>query len=185
MEISMSISEFKVLVGITTTIIVGLWTYYLFIAERTHSPKVEMSFNTECFDFNDKFYLVTTKLVIKNTSKVLLDPTSAQIKMQQILPNTKAFGDLSFDDFNILKEGDENLLFPMLAQRDWEKENAPIILEPGESEELTADFFLSKSTELIRMYGAIQNPVTNLSWVKIDNLEINNICKSNEASRDE
>ena len=177
----MSISDFKILAGVTATIIVGLWTYYLFIAERTHSPKMEMSFQTECFDFDNEFYLIVTKLAIRNTSKVLLEPTSAQVKMQQILPNTKNFKEIPYDKFNILKEGDENLLFPMLAQRDWEKDKAPIILEPGESEELSADFFLSKTAKVIRMYASIQNPVTNLSWVKIDTLKIKDICNQNKG----
>ena len=158
----MAVSEFKILVGITVTIIVGFWTYYLFRAERTHSPKMEMSFKIECIDFDKDFYLITTKLNLVNTSKVLLNPTSAQIKVQQILPNLKDFSKLSYDKFNELNEGDGQLLFPKLGQRDWPKETAPIILEPGESEELSADFFLKKTADVIRIYGAVQNPINSI-----------------------
>ena len=178
MDILMAITDFKILAGITAMIVGGMWSYYIFIAERTHSPKMEMSFEIECNKFNDEYHLITTKLLIKNTSKVLLEPTSAQIKLQKILPDTKDFKGLSFDQFNMLNEGDTNLYWPMLGQRDWTKEKAPVKLEPGESDELSTDLFLLRTAELIRLYGSVQNPVTGLSWVKTETVRVNDICNS-------
>jgi len=178
----MAITDFKILAGITAMIVGGMWSYYIFIAERTHSPKMDMNFEIDCNQFDDKYYLISTKLKIKNTSKVLLEPTSAQIKLQKILPDTKDYKELSFDEFNMLKEGDINLYWPMLGQRDWLKDKAPVKLEPGETDELAADFFLLETAELIRLYGSVQNPVTGLSWVKTETIRIIDICKKNEIN---
>lgn len=179
----MAITDFKILAGITATIIAAMWSYYLFIAERTHSPKMEMSFETECYRFDESNYLISTRLKIKNTSKVLLEPTSAQIKLQKILPDTKDFEGLNYNEFNMLNEGDKRLYWPMLGQRDWLEDEAPIKLEPGESDELVADFFLLDSAETIRLYGSVVNPVTKLSWVKVDTINIDSICKLNESPK--
>lgn len=172
----MTIIDFKILASITTTLIIGMWTYYIFFAERTHSPKLEMAFETECYPFDSEYFLVSTKLKITNTSKVFLEPTSAQIKLQQILPNTKEFKGVNKNQFNVLDEGDDNLIWPMLGKRDWLDKEAPVKLEPGESDELVTDFFILKSAKVIRLYGSIQNPVTKLSWVKTKNIMVNENC---------
>jgi hypothetical protein len=128
------------------------------------------------YSFNNDYFLISTKLKITNISKVFLEPTSAQIKLQQILPNAIEFKNLTKDQFNILDEGDERLVWPMLGKRDWPEKEAPIKLEPSESDELVADFFLLKSAKVIRLYASIQNPITKLSWVEVKNINLNDSC---------
>ncbi len=180
----MTITTFKILAGITAMIVTGMWAYYIFIVERSHSPKIEMNFETECYSFDNDYFLISTKLKVENISKVFLEPTSAQIKLQQILPNTHEFKDLTKDQFNILDEGDSKLVWPMIGKRDWLDKEAPIKLEPGESDELVADFFLLKSAKVIRLYASLQNPVTKLSWVEVKNIKLSDNCNIDQTIND-
>lgn len=176
----MTLTDFKILTGIIVVAVGGIWTYYVFLVERTHSPRLELSFNAQCYDFDNEFYLFSTKLKIKNIGKVLLVPTSAQIKLQNILPNTKDFSSMSFDQFNILKAYDEKLLWPMVAQREWDEEISNLQLEPDESEELDTDFFLSKKVKVSRLYGYVHNPESDLGWDTIYTFKVEDICSKGD-----
>ena len=176
MEEIMALKDFQILVAVTVTIIGGIWGFYIFVAERNHLPKMELSISANCAIYDENQYIVYSKLIMKNVGKIAIKPLIGQVKLQQVAPPFDGKS-VDFKKYNYLSPNDDDVLWPLIGERNWEWCGGDTLLEPDESDELDVDFLVLKNLELVRLYGFIGNPVTkNGGWHKNYTFSLKKAC---------
>ena len=174
----MALPKFEMLVSAAAAVLTGIWFLYRFWTERRHVPKMETRIEVSCYPLDSKSKLVTAKLYIANIGKIAVKPETGQIKLQQIVLKCSK-NEEEINEFNYLGANDSNLLWPQIGNREWKwnSENK-MLLEPGESERLEADFIVLNRVELLRVYGFIKNPANrDIGWSVNHTFSISEKCK--------
>lgn len=150
----MKLSRFEIIVGILATLSTGLWTYYIFLAERTHEPKYKLEFQVHCANYDDTSLIISNKFKIINTGKVLVELGYVETRIKQLAPKFSQLH-VGIDEFNILSSDDNRLLWPKIGQREWFGVGRSLFVEPGETMELDSDFLVLNSAKVLRLYGFV------------------------------
>lgn len=180
----MSIEDYKNIAqasqGLFTSlaiIIGGIWTYFIFIKNRSNYPIINLNLLYVQFDIPDGKCLIHASVEIKNNGLVLLESQGAELRLRQVKPLPDSISESIKQDIDPVPEGDKEVEWPLISERrwKWEKKTSKIEpgesdtlhadlvsdehfeIEPGESDTLHADFVLDKHVEVIEFYFYLKN----------------------------
>ncbi len=151
---------------IVAFVVMGFWTYAIFIKERQSYPHAVIEHEVKKINISDDIMLLKVKVKITNTGNSLLSLTFANIRIQNILP---------IKDESVLEE--ISVLFnektphailtnwPILKEKDISWENGKKEIEPQEHDYCFFEFFISSEEETILIYTFFNNDTKdNLGW---------------------
>lgn len=134
----------------------GFWTWLLFVKKRQRFPKATVThvLTTERLPGHILLHVVTK---IVNSGDVLLSLRSAEARVQQILPVTDGVAEKLTTGNDPVESSATEVEWPLVALRRWSWREGQAEVEPGEHEELHADFVLASSTEAVKVYSYVKN----------------------------
>ncbi|MBT4643000.1 MAG: hypothetical protein HOC09_29685 [Deltaproteobacteria bacterium] len=159
--------SFKPLVEITAIVLAGLWSYRLFIKNRTEYPFAELSHSITHVNLGDGHNYLALTITMKNSGNVLLELLSGMVIVQQIRPLRDDLKNMIHNaDHMHLREGNVPDLFHDRKSKitwreigfrglDWEK--GEIKIEPGETEEFQYDFILDDGIQTVKILTYFKN----------------------------
>jgi hypothetical protein len=152
---AVSVAAFKDLAEITALVVAGVWTYMLFVQGRTRFPRASITHRITHHSTDSGPTLLQVKAVIKNDGTVILRIPNSSFRVQRVLPlpdNVVALLDKGEDP---VVEGNSEVV--------WERASPPrrrtlqMQIEPGESDEVLADFFIDPELRLVEVYTFFEN----------------------------
>lgn len=138
-------------------IIGGIWTYLLFIRQRLHFPKVNIGLSvTDAILPNDN-RLVHAEIKIENVGSVILCSDYAELRLRQVMPVPKEINTIIENGNDPVQEGNSEIVWPMLFNREWKWESKFFEIEPGEPDSLHADYIIPEYIKVIEFYFFMAN----------------------------
>lgn len=138
-------------------LVAALWTYFLFIKNRSIYPIVELELSYDKFNIVDDKTMIHAAVKISNNGAVLLNAGEAELRLRQVSPMPEEVEDEIKKGFDPVSKTETEVLWPMIAGRTWKSESDFIEIEPGESDVLHADFAFDKDVEIIEFYFYLKN----------------------------
>lgn len=145
------------LVIIAAIVVAGLWTYVLFIRTRQKFPRADVSHLIEHRAISNNSLHVRITIRIANRGDVLLSLVSGQIRLQQILPPPAEVLNVIQQGGDPVGEGDTEIQWPLLHERELIKKGNDIEIEPNEDDEITCDFVIDSNLQTIQVYTYLKN----------------------------
>jgi hypothetical protein len=157
------LSDFSTVIGICLNIIQGaaiivggIWTYKLFVQNREKYPKAAIKNTAVQKPLGDGKKLLHVAVCIENKSKVLMKLVSGEIRILQVTPLIEDIADNVSKNADPVREGSTEILWYQIGIR---KMDAICEMEPGECEEIHADFIIEKGIQTIQIVSFFQNEV--------------------------
>lgn len=160
----------KPFIEVVAIIVAGLWSYRLFIKNRTEYPYAELAHNISHVNLDNKHIYLCVLVTLKNAGNVLLELDISKMFVQQIIPLLDELT-IMIDNSNIqdIREGKVDDLFDdngmQIAWRgvgfreiEWDKDE--VFIEPGEQEEFQFDFILENEIQIIKITSYFRNVKT-------------------------
>ena len=147
-------------------IVGGIWTWLLFVRQRINLPRLITSIEPHALRL-DHGWLIHVNIAIRNTGTVLARLARAELRLRQMVPLPDEFESLTRRGCDPVEQGRSEILWPMLARREWSYGERECEIEPGESDALVADFFAPASVESVQLYLFIANEAKkpqNIGW---------------------
>lgn len=147
-------------------IVAGVWAYWHFVRTRERFPGARFEQKVQTWEIDDNHRLIRVTVMIHNHSHVLLCVGRGFVWLQQIKPWPKALINKLKNKESPLVEGETEIQWPIIAERDFEFSGQKE-LEPNESDEIIVDFVIDKEYEELLVYSHVENaakPGTNLGW---------------------
>ncbi len=136
----------------------GIWSYMLFVRTRQRYPRANLKHRITHRLLGNKKQLLVLDIVIENTGDVLLSLASAVVRIQQVLPIHASLEDSIHTGEPVPeKENEKEFPWPLLASRKSKWGKGEFEIEPGESDQVTYDFFLDDELETVRVYAYFEN----------------------------
>jgi hypothetical protein len=139
-------------------IVVGAaWAYWRFLRERTRWPRAALALEFTERRLNDSTVLLAVKLRLTNQGRGLMKLTDLRFDLYRVRPlNRDMRGKI--DRSQQYNQSGLETAWPLIDQhtRSWQKKERPE-LEPGESDEFSADFFLDPSEQTVFLYTYLEN----------------------------
>ncbi len=134
----------------------GFWAYLKFIKKREHCPCAEIGHSLERYTLTGDKNLVHLDVRFKNCGETLLSLSRLEVRLQQILPLTD-YSEALLSNASPVPSGRSEITWPLVDIREvhWDKGQAE--LEPGEAENIHADFIVDAGIKLIEAYSFIEN----------------------------
>jgi hypothetical protein len=148
---------FKNLSEAVGIIVGGIWTWMLFVKKRLRFPRAELTHRIMHRVLADGQRLLHLDVVISNTGECLLSLISGKTWIQQMEPVPEEFLDMLRKQEDLIKEGQTEYEWPLLAERetDWTKE--PVEIEPGETHQITYDLVVDSDAGTVEIYTYFKN----------------------------
>lgn len=167
------------IVEIVAIIVAGLWSYRLFIKNRTEYPFAEQEHKISHWNLeNDTLYL-SVIVSLKNSGNVLLELDSSKVFVQQVRPFLNELKEMMNNaEIKDIREGKVQGLFQTkgmqiawreLGYRETSWERGEVIIEPGEREEFQFDFILDSKIQTVKVISYFRNVKIGrpeLGWTK-------------------
>lgn len=134
----------------------GLWTYVLFVRQRLGYPRLQTTFAPEVFDPTRASRLVRVEVLLKNVSTVVVELRGAELRLRQVIPLPPKVASSVAEGYDPVAN-EPQIVWPMLAGRQWSWPSGALEIEPGESECLHAEFFMPKEVEVVEFYLFVAN----------------------------
>ena len=138
-------------------IVAGLWTYYLFIENRSNYPIADIELSYVKFNVLEDKILIHASVKITNKGSVLLKAEEAELRLRQVTPLPEETVKIINSGGDLVAEGETEVMWPLIAGRLWKYEDEPIEIEPGESDVLHADFAIKNDIEIVEFYFYLKN----------------------------
>lgn len=136
-------------------IVGGWWTYRIFVKTRSAQPKATIAHKVSHRDLPEGRTLVQVMVTIKNEGTVKLEIPEGLFRLQQVLPLPDRVAQKLDQGEDPVPEGKFEVLWAGLGER---RARCNLEIEPTESDQVTADFFLNQPRpELIEVYTYFQN----------------------------
>lgn len=171
----MSLVNVKIVFGIITTLVVGVWTYNKIVKEGYFEQKLDLEYLVHCGIYDESSFIVTTKLILKNTGKVEAKVEYVDLRIKQISPRYESKS-IDMNKFNMLPPNDPKTLWPMLGQREWKAQIVPIKILSGTTHDLDADFLILKKAKLVRLYAFLESKSEEYSDHEIFTFATDELC---------
>jgi hypothetical protein len=167
-----ALSTIQAVATVLALVVGGLWTYQIFILERNVSSHVDISQIVTGQLISPEWYWIQLSVTAKNTGKRLVELTTADITVAQIMPLSAAIDDdikNGKDPINLSLHGSNN------ERTNW---NIPwkglcrysipfsVKIEPEESDTEDVDFIIPTWLKTIGVYTFLKNDKDNqgLGW---------------------
>jgi hypothetical protein len=148
-------SNIQALIISSGAILGGFWTYLLFIRQRLHYPKINLNMEINKTDLGNTKKLIHVEIVIANIGGILFKTNYAELRLRQILPiEDKDLLSTISQGLDPVKNNNTHIEWPCFAQREWKKE---FEIEPGEPDNLHADFFIGNNIQIGEFYFYLKN----------------------------
>jgi len=151
---------FEIIQSLSTTVAIivgGIWTYFLFIKNRLNYPTVKIKIQPQKILLPNKKYLIHVKVVIENASKIILKSKYAKLRLRSVVPLPPDVEELVNKDFDPIHEGQNRVVWPLIAAREWQWGVDRFEIEPSEEGTLHTDFIISGEISVIELYVFINN----------------------------
>lgn len=155
---------------VVALIIGGVWSYLAFVRNRLKFPRMELCPKITSVEIAPGIVLVHVAVVAKNIGSILFAPRSAEIRLRQVVPAPKEVVESAEAGWDPVKKGETAIEWPALACHEWQWNDGDLEIEPGESEHLTADFFVQDTVVVVQLYFHLQNSLkreSGLGWTLI------------------
>lgn len=143
----------------------GWWTWRVFVRQRLHYPRVDVTNAVTHRTLSDGRILVHVSVRLHNHGSTLAPLDTAFVRIQQVLPLADVkelqplVSGLSGREFSEgIRQFGSALVWPTVAEASKEWDRGACELEPGESETFEVNFVLGGDTECIRVYSFVDNP---------------------------
>jgi hypothetical protein len=154
---------------IVALIVGAIWTYRLYVKERTRYPRVQIAHTAKALALNRRFTLLTVTVTIKNIGSVLLTIDRALGNVYDVgAKGANLAGDVDESLSKDIRDPDGlRIKFPRIKtlERRWKK--GEFELEPQEQDQVVFDFVLPVSVSAVRIYTYFNNPLKpsrNIGW---------------------
>ncbi|HTY38220.1 MAG TPA: hypothetical protein VMH23_13975 [Bacteroidota bacterium] len=163
------VETFESAAKIIALLVGGLWTYELYIKQRTKYPRLQITHAAKVMSLGKEFSLLSVTVTVKNIGNVLVAVDRCRASLFNITD----------DHLNLTADSDENshnparcedglrLRFPRLRTLERKWEIGKFELEPQEQDQVVFDFVLPASVEAVRLYTYFSNPKKqdrNIGW---------------------
>jgi len=146
--------------GIVTA---GIWAYLLFVRKREKFPRGQLSHKVQFWECDSGELLVRVNLTIKNESSVLMQILEGHTWIQQMKP----WPEPTIEKFKEESQDAEDAPYEVWDLIGEKRHNKEREIEPGEHEEISMDFFISKEYKEVLVYYFVENsakPGRHLGW---------------------
>jgi hypothetical protein len=128
----------------------GWWTYRLFVRQRQHRDRANVSHSAVCKVLDDEWVLLRVDICVQNVGQVRITPSRAKTIVYQVLPVAPELASYIRGDTSegIRKDLGFELPWPVLRNQPW-KLTQEFWLEPGESDRLFCDFTLPRTVRSV------------------------------------
>ena len=138
-------------------IVGGIWTYFIFIKNRSSHPIINLDLSYDKFEVDGNKRLIHVHLRIENNGLVLLYSKEAELRLRQVTPlPVEVIEDIN-QGHDPIKENEQEIWWPLEASREWSWAKESFEIEPKESDTLHADFVIDKEIEVVQFYFHLTN----------------------------
>jgi hypothetical protein len=157
------LSSAATIIGI---IVAGIWTYQLFIRQRTLESRAEVRHEITQRALTPTQALVHVTVFVENKGNVELRPGGAYTLLQQVLPIDSAMGERLQTGRDLFLEDSTEIRWPELRRIRWEPEKAGVTIEPGETERWDADFLVPTRVVTVGVFSefSLDKTDTSVAW---------------------
>jgi hypothetical protein len=129
-----------------------------FLRRRQRFPRANVTHDVRHWSVEDKTILHTV-VRVENLGEVMLCLKGVSIRAQQLLPTPDAPLNALLSNFDPVKPGETEVLWPSICERscDWSQSRHEV--EPGETEEIHFDMVLPGNVRAVEVYTYIKNHV--------------------------
>lgn len=138
---------FQALVSLCAVIVGGIWTYRIFVKKREEFPKADFKHEITHTAIDDDRKHLHVVVTVTNKGNVLLALVEGFVRIQRMVP---------WPNEVEIPDGEREVPWPLLCQRNCNWNSEAIEIEPGESEELHFDFVV-EHTEKVVVYSYFKN----------------------------
>jgi hypothetical protein len=142
----------------------GWWAWWRFYIKREKYPRAGLEHRIQFSSRSNDEWHLRVNLRIKNDSAVLMRILEGHTWVQQMQP----YPEEPLTEFKERTKGEKDtpneVRWPLIDERRHDKEKE---IEPGESDEIAMDFFISSYYERVLIYSFIENmakPGRHLGW---------------------
>lgn len=155
-------------VTIIAIIFAAGWTYKLFVKRRQKYPHANITHQVEHWPISGDKILLRVIVKISNEGEILLPLVSGFTRVQQMMPWPPELLESIKQGKEFIKEGQAEVEWPLLRQRDLAFEKGEREIEPSETDELLLDFIIDSGTQVVVLYSYLRNErKPKWKWIRI------------------
>jgi hypothetical protein len=162
----MNLTQWETIAGIAESVatviallVAGVWTYRLFIKNRTSYPRVALEIKTRVQDISESCRIVRVEIHVANEGQVLLPVGDLECRLLQVLPVVGSLEGRLREGESLILENAQRVSWPMLDNRFWKYASGEAEIEPGEGQSFCCDFSIDHSVVLAEIYCHLSNPL--------------------------
>lgn len=145
----------------------GVWAIWHFFIKRERYPRAVLSHRIQFWEYTSKEWLLRVNLLIKNDSTVLMRIYAGHTWIQQMKPWPDQEIESYKEASKVSEKAPYEAKWPFAGDFAAEKLHKERELEPGESDEISMDFFIDKQRQQVLVYSFIENsskPGRHIGW---------------------
>jgi len=152
-----TLQTLQLLIMSIAIVVGGIWTYILFVRKRQKYPRANITHRVEHLPISDGKTLLRVVVNISNEGEILLSLVSGFTRVQQMMPWPPELLESIKRDKEFVKEGQTEVEWPLLDQRDLAFAKGKREIEPGETDELPFDFIIDSKVQIVVLYSYLKN----------------------------
>jgi hypothetical protein len=148
----------QALATVAALLIGGIWTYRLFVLQRLAYPHLKIEHSVSDIPLPDNRILLVVDITHSNPGNVQIALPSGQIKIYALQALPEATTD-QLQAGQASSSEDDNSKWELVDRHEWRWNTAaPLIIEPGESNQLHSEFVLDGDVGPLEIYSYFKNP---------------------------
>jgi flagellar biogenesis protein FliO len=154
-------------VAVLAMVIGAIWTYKIFVQHRQKYPRANVTLRVDSWCVGAERRLIHTSVCVANVGETLVELASGLVRLQQVLPMDAEIAGRIARDTDPVSEGECEVLWPQLRERQCQWGAIPREIEPGETDEYHFDFVIPAAVRVIEVYSYLQNVKKrkrNIGW---------------------
>lgn len=145
------------IITIAAIMLGGSWAYWRFVYLRQKFPHANITHEITTRAIGTGIRLLHVTVTIENMGDVLLKLGDSTLRVQQILPLSAELAEALEQGEDLFEGGNTEILWPGVTSKDIDLAQLPMVLEPGEKDEILYDFILEDSLQTVKIYSYYSN----------------------------
>ncbi len=144
----------------------GIWVYKNYFRQRVRYPWLKTEIHVAPVKI-DAGWILHINASLENTGEVRARVSKAELRLRQIVPLPYEIEEAVANGYDPVSEGESEIVWPMLAVRNWEAKEGGFEVEPKEVDAFCADFFVPTEVQSVELYFFAANEKKkkqNLGW---------------------